>query len=210
MLDPSQLRQFESEGFVVVRALLDPKGEVAALDAAYQDLIETLAGFFRAGRGCRHRRDSAKRPLGERFALMQGASGGHAVEHLDPVVSAFDPAYRRRSDLPSAQIPELFQLMRPERCSTRWSRLLGPEIEAVSDLSPELQARAVGSWRSARETASGLGRPIRPSAPTTASTWARPSGTATTPTRCPDSYASRVAVAWIPITEAGADAEPCR
>ena len=46
MLDPSQLRQFESEGFLLVPGLLDPKAEIAALDAAYQDLIETLAFVY--------------------------------------------------------------------------------------------------------------------------------------------------------------------
>ena len=66
---------------------------------------------------------------------MQGASGGRAVEHLDPVVSAFNRAFRRRGDLPNAQIPQLFQLMRSEPLLDALESLLGPEIDAVSDPS---------------------------------------------------------------------------
>ena len=76
MLDPSQVTQFESQGFLLARGLLDPKAEIAALDVAYQDLIETLAAIHFAQAGTRPPPDFRERPLGERFALMQGASGG--------------------------------------------------------------------------------------------------------------------------------------
>ena len=83
--------------------LLDPKAEIAALGAAYQDLIETLAMIHFAQAGAEPPPAFRERPLGERFALMQGASGGHAVEHLDPVVSAFNrglPPPRRPAERP--------------------------------------------------------------------------------------------------------------
>ncbi len=105
MLDPSQLTRFEEQGFLLVRGLLDPTAELAALEVAHQDLIETLALIHVAEADDRRPADFRSRPLGERFALMLGASGGHAVEHLDPVISAFSESYRRRRDLPCARSP---------------------------------------------------------------------------------------------------------
>jgi hypothetical protein len=94
VLDAFQVRRFEEQGFLVVPGLLDPKAELAALDVAYQDLIETLALIHFAEAGVPAPPAFRERPLGERFALLQGASGGHAVEHLDPHLSAFSDSHR--------------------------------------------------------------------------------------------------------------------
>jgi hypothetical protein len=129
LLAPSQLNQFEEQGFLLVPGLLDPKAELAALETAYQDLIETLALIHFGEAGGRPPNGFRDRSLGERFALMLGASGGHAVEHLDPAISAFTDGHRRRGDLPSAQIPELFRLMRSGTLLDALESLLGPEID---------------------------------------------------------------------------------
>jgi hypothetical protein len=202
LLDPSQARQFESQGFLLAPGLLDPKAELAALAAAYPDLIETLAAIYFAEAEVPLPAGFRERPLGERFALMQGASGGEAVEHLDPVVSAFDPTHRRRADLPSAQIPQLFQLMRAEPLLSALESLLGPEIEASPihhlnfKLAPSQQALS-------RETARRLGRPDPAGRSYHAfnvgdTIWHRDASYG-----LPDAYDSRIVVVWIPMTEAG-------
>jgi hypothetical protein len=204
VLDASQLRGFESDGFLVARGLLDPKAEIAALEVAYQDLIETLALIHFAQAGVEPPPAFRERPLGERFALMQGASGGHAVEHLDPIVSAFRRGYRRRADLPNAQIPQLFELMRAAPLLDALESLLGPEIEAapVFHLNFKLSGRHLALCR---ETASRLGQPD----PTERSyhsfhvgetIWHRDASYV-----LPDCHDSRIVVAWIPITETGVE-----
>ena len=204
MLDPSQIRRFESQGFLLAPGLLDPKGELAALEVAYQDLIETLAAIYFAEAELPLPAGFRERPLGERIALMQGASGGVAVEHLDPVVTAFDRLHRRRADLPSAQIPELFQLMRAEPLLSALESLLGPEIEAspIHHLNFKL-ARAQQALSS--ETARRAGRPDPAERAYYAfnvgdTLWHRDASYA-----LPDAYDSRIVVVWIPITEAGAE-----
>jgi hypothetical protein len=169
VLDASQVERFEEQGFLLVPGLLDPKAELAALDVAYQDLIETLAFVHFAEAGARPPPDFRERPLGERFALMQGASGGHAVEHLDPVVSAFDETYRRRGDLPSAQIPQLFLLMRAGPLLGALESLIGPEIDA-SPIYHLIFKLAESHLALSRETAIQLGHPD-PTAVPSGSTW---------------------------------------
>ena len=204
MLDPSQLTQFEEQGFLLARGLLDPTAELAALEVAYQDLIETLALIHVAEADDRPPPGFRNRPLGERFALMLGASGGHAVEYLDPAISAFSKSYRRRRDLPSAQIPELFRLMRAEALLDAQESLLGPEIDGspVYHLNFKL---AEPHQTLARETARRLGLPD----PTLCSHHAFHVGQTLWHRDAmyglPDAYDSRIVVAWIPMTEAGGE-----
>jgi len=158
VLDPSQVRQFDEQGYLVVPGLLDPKAELAALGVVYQDLIETLALIFFGAAGAEPPPGFRERPLGERFALMQGASGGHAVEHLDPHLSAFSDVYRRRSDLPSAQIPQLFQLMRAGPLLDALESLIGSEIDGAPTYHLNFKL-AASQLALSRETASRLGLP---------------------------------------------------
>lgn len=203
-LDPAQKQQFEEQGFLVVRALLDPKAELAALDAAYQDLIETLAWIHFVEAGAEPPPAFRSLPLGERFALMQGASGGHAVEHLDPLLDAFRSSHRRRSDHPSAQIPQLFRLLRSAPLLDALEALIGPEIAASpnSHLNFKLAAPQLTL---VRETARRLGHPDPFQRPyhdfhLAQTPWHRDATYA-----LPDSWDSRIVAAWIPMTPAGGE-----
>jgi ectoine hydroxylase-related dioxygenase (phytanoyl-CoA dioxygenase family) len=197
-------RQFEEQGFLVMRGLLDLKAELAALDAAYQELIETLAGIHFAEAGAALPPDFRARPLGERFALLQGASGGHAVEHLDPVLNAFDADYRRRGDLPSAQLPELFRLMRCEALLAALEDLVGPEIAASPTYHLNFKL-AESQLALARDTADrfGFSDPRRRAYyhfHLAQTPWHRDSGYS-----LPDSHESGIVTAWIPMTPAGGE-----
>jgi hypothetical protein len=202
LLAPSQLNQFEEQGFLLVPGLLDPKAELAALETAYQDLIETLALIHFGEAGGRPPNGFRDRSLGERFALMLGASGGHAVEHLDPAISAFTDGHRRRGDLPSAQIPELFRLMRSGTLLDALESLLGPEIDGSPVYHVNFKL-AEPHQALARETARRLDLPDPARRPHHAfhvgrTIWHRDSDYG-----LPDANDSRIVVAWIPVTEAG-------
>lgn len=200
----TQTRQFEERGFLVVRGLLDPKAELAALDVAYQDLIETLALIHFAEAGAELPPGFRERALGERFALMQGASGGHAVEHLDPQLNAFNDAHRRRSDLPSAQIPQLFRLMRSGPLLDAVEALIGPEIAASPNYHLNFKL-AAPQLALARETASRLGLPDPSQRPYHAFHLAQTPWHRDATYALPDSHDSRIVAAWIPMTQAGGE-----
>ena len=204
MLDARQVDRFEEQGFLRVPGLLDPKAELAALDVAYQDLIETLACIHFVEAGERPPPAFRDRPVGERMALLEGASGGQALAHLDPCLTAGGDTDRHRSDLPSAQIPEIFQLLRAAPLLDALEALIGPEIDASPGyhLNFKLPARHLAL---ARETARRLGR----SDPTQLAfhdffvgqtIWHRDVDFA-----LPDAHDSRIVVAWIPMTPAGGE-----
>jgi hypothetical protein len=119
-------------------------------------------------------------------------------------VSAFDRAHRRRADLPSAQIPELFRLMRAEPLLDALESLLGPEIEGspIYHLNFKLsQSQQVLS----RETARRFGHPNPARRSYHAfnvgeTIWHRDATYGLS-----DSYESGIVVAWIPLTEAGGE-----
>jgi phytanoyl-CoA hydroxylase len=204
VLDTSQTQQFEAQGFLVVRGLLDPKAELAALDVAYQDLIETLALIHFAEAGAEPPRAFRERALGERFALLQGASGGHAVEHLDPQLNAFNDAHRRRSDLPSAQIPQLFRLLRSGPLLDAVEALVGPEIAVSPNYHLNFKL-AAPQLALARETASRLGLPDPSQRPYHAFHLAQTPWHRDATYALPDSHDSRIVAAWIPMTQAGGE-----
>ena len=86
MLDPSQVSRFESQGFLLVPGLLDPKAELAALGAAYQDLIEALAAIYFAEAEVPLPTGFRERPLGERsrYAGASGEAASTSTRWLSP------------------------------------------------------------------------------------------------------------------------------
>jgi len=130
MIDAGQLRKYEQEGWLKLPGLLDPSAELAALHTAYGELIDALTRCYHAEVGAAAP-ELASLSLGERFALMLAASGGRAMEHLDPSLTALKRSQRRRGHLPSAQLPELFALMRSAPLLDALEAIVGPEIEAA-------------------------------------------------------------------------------
>ena len=65
-----------------------------------------------------------------RFATLIGASGGRALHHLDPVLNIYSPDYQYRRDLPSAQIPPLFDFVRHTKLLDVIEELIGSEVYA--------------------------------------------------------------------------------
>jgi phytanoyl-CoA hydroxylase len=193
--------RFEAEGYLTVRGLLEPSRDVDPLARAYEALIHALATIYDAelDRPCATNGDDTS--TGARFATLLGASGGEALHHLAPVLSVFSPHFRWRGDLPAAQLPELFALMRNERLLDAVEGLIGTEIFAspIYHLNMKLAARHL---ELAERLAAQSGR-RNPS-------WTLHYGfeVGETPWHTDaiaglrDSHESRIVVAWIPLTPA--------
>jgi len=119
--------QYKRDGFVFVEGALE-SGAVASLAQSYEDYLDTLAYAYLAGSDARVDYDDL--PLPHRFATLLGVSGGRALHHLDPVLNSFLPHYKYQADLPSAQIPALFELMSHPKLIDVIETLIGPEVTA--------------------------------------------------------------------------------
>lgn len=200
-MTPDDARRFDDDGYLVVRGLLDPRRDVDPVGDAFASLIDALATVYAAELGASSVDTGAYRSIGERLALLLGASGGDALHHLAPVLSVFSPRFRWRSDLPSAQVPELFALMRNPALLDAVEALVGPEIYAspIYHLNLKLAPRYLA-------LADAIAREARRRSPSLTAHYGFE--VARTPWHMDaiaglrDSHASRIVVAWIPVTQA--------
>ena len=129
--DATNKEQFEDQGYLVVKALLDPDVDLWPLKQVYTDLITELARIFLSEADLAAVGRIEEMPPAEQFAVLLGASRGRALHHLDPVLNIFAENYQWRPDLPDPRVPELFQLMRHPRLLDTIEDLVGPEITAT-------------------------------------------------------------------------------
>ena len=121
---------YASDGYLLVRGLLDPERDIARLREAYTSLTDAM-GYVYLSESCPAAlADYPAQPFPRRFATMLGASGGLALHHLDPVLNIFVDHFQYRRDLPTAQIPEVFACIRHRRVLDVLEALIGPEILA--------------------------------------------------------------------------------
>ena len=120
---------FNHDGYLVIENLLNWQNDILPLVFEYQKLIDALAEIFliEAKGVDKSQLDSLlgnypELDFPDRFATLIGASGGRALHHLDPVLNIYSPDYQYRRDLPSAQIPPLFDFVR--HTIFVWSRLI--------------------------------------------------------------------------------------
>ena len=215
MVSPAEARRFEDDGYLIARGLLDAHSDVRPLRAAYEALVAALATIYEAElddasawpgahRGSGAVPDTERLP-GERLATLLGLSGGDALHHLAPVLSVFSPRFRWRPDLPPAQLPELFGLMRTPALLDAVEVLIGPEIQAspIYHLNLKLGQRHLALAESTAQTAG------RRSPSNAATHYALEVGR--TPWHMDaiaglrDSHRSKIVIAWIPLTAADAD-----
>jgi phytanoyl-CoA hydroxylase len=122
--------QFQKEGYIVVKGLLDPEQDIQPLEEAYIEVLNALTRLYliESNAEALARYDDISLP--ERFAMLLGASRGTALHHLDPVLNIFAKTFRWRKDLPNARIPEMFDLMSHSKVLDVLEQLIGPEIAA--------------------------------------------------------------------------------
>ena len=128
MISQQEILDFEKEGYLVMRGLLDPSMDLEPLRKSYERLLDALAYIFMEEANPSAISTYHNLSFPERFATLLGVSGGSILDHIDPVLNIFSPHYCRRTDLPSAQIPEIFDLIRHERILDVVEGLIGSEI----------------------------------------------------------------------------------
>ena len=121
---------YATDGYLLVRGLLDPRRDIQHLKESYTRLIDALASVYLSENHPAALDRYVELPFARRFATMLGASGGAAMHHLDPVLNIYLENFQWRRDLPSAQTPELFAAMRHPRLLDVLESLIGPEILA--------------------------------------------------------------------------------
>jgi hypothetical protein len=128
-LSEPQREQFRRDGYCIVRGVWDPSRDFGPVREAYSNFIDAVAPGY-LGDGSDELADFAERPLSQRLALLTAASRGRVFDHIDPMLQLHMRDYRRRRDLPSAQLPEIFALMRHPALLGLVEGLIGPEISA--------------------------------------------------------------------------------
>lgn len=122
----------EKEGYFVAKGLLNPESDIQCVKDAYLTLIDTMAHAYFAQENRPLIENYEGYSLAEKFAIAMGASGGLAFEHLSPALNIQFDSFRWQSNLPSAQLPELFALIRHPKILDALEGVLGGEIFAMS------------------------------------------------------------------------------
>ena len=121
---------YATDGFLLVRGLLDPQRDIQHLKESYTRLIDALAYVYLTESYPSALDSYDELPFPRRFATMLGASGGGAMHHLDPVLNIYLDHFQWRRDLPTAQTAELFASIRHPRLLDVLESVIGPEILA--------------------------------------------------------------------------------
>lgn len=197
-----QRDQYDEQGYLVVRGLLDVAADVEPCRDGYIAYLDTLTEIFLAETRLDLKADFRTLPFPQRFAILLGCSGGSVLQHLDPTLAMFVPDHKWRADLPSAQRPELFRLIRSERLLDALETLIGPEISVspvhhVNLKLPQRERQLAGKIAAAAERNTPFRNPLWRFHVGTQPAWHTDAGYG-----FPDSYSSRIVNAWIPLTRA--------
>jgi phytanoyl-CoA hydroxylase len=202
VITDQQKEEFADQGYLVVRGMLDVAADIQPFIRAYVGYLDGLADIYMGETRPGLRASFGARPFGERFAICLGCSGGTVLQHLDPSLSVLFPSYAWRGDLPSAQRPELFDLISNERLLDAVERLIGPEITSSPIYHVNLKLP-----RSYHELAERAAVATGQDSPVANPLWSfNTGGNAPWHTDAafgfPDAWSSRIVNAWIPITPA--------
>ena len=195
---------YASDGYLLVRGLLDPERDIAPFKESYTRLTDAMGNVYLSESYPDALRDYDAQSFPLRFATMLGASGGLALHHLDPVLNIFVDHFQYRRDLPNAQIPEMFACIRHSRVLDVLEALIGPEIIAspIYHVNVKLAQRHLAEVERVAK-ASGQDNPTLEkfyNFQVGKTDWHMDAISGLR-----DSHDSRIANAWIPLTEAAPD-----
>lgn len=120
--------QLEEKGYAVVRGLLHPSTDLEHLKTAYSELIDKLSEIYAKMTGSGMPENNNRLTFADKLCYLTGISHGKAFHHLDPVLSVLDKSYTWDRDLPSAQLPEMFDLICNPAIISIINECIGPEI----------------------------------------------------------------------------------
>ena len=123
--------EFLAEGFLVLRSVLDPEIDLMPLADAWSNLIDRLAYEFLGSKLHKICPTYYELDFPNRFATLVGATQGGVFGHIDPALNIFENGYRPWRNVSSAQIPELFHLIRNPKILDVVESLIGSEISAT-------------------------------------------------------------------------------
>ncbi len=190
--------QFEEQGYLVQRAVLNPAADIHPLRQKFSSLVAELARIYVEEAGIEI--EIGGLAPAEQFCVMVGASQGAALHHLDPALNIFADGYQWRPDLPDSRVPEMFQLQTHPRLLDHVENLIGPEITA-SPIYHANQKPAAKHLQIARNLARANGIDIAQELffnfQIGRTTWHMDAIAG-----LPDSHDSRIVNAWIPMTAA--------
>ena len=127
-MEESAKIQLEEDGYAVVRGLLNPSADLEPLKTAYSALIDELAEIYTERTGSCMPGHYKQLAFADRLCYLMGISHGKALHHLDPVINVMDRSYSLDRELPSAQLPEMFDLICNPAIISMMREFIGPEI----------------------------------------------------------------------------------
>ncbi len=192
--------QFEAEGYLVVKGLLDPARDIAPVKDAYTELLDALLAVYAGEASAAALPERSQLSFPARLAAALGASQGRLLHHIDPALGIFDPAFQWRDDLPDPRMPEVFNLIRHSAVGDILEALLGERITAspVHHINIKLGLDHLKLMRQVAESAeSGVCKTGFRGFHVGKTYWHMDAAAGLR-----DSHASRIINAWIPITRA--------
>ncbi len=130
MISTDQIRKFQTEGYIVLHDFFGPVLELRPLANAYTELLDALAAILIESINPELHKTYCAGTFAERLAMLFGLSGGTALNLLNPALGHLETEhyYSQQLNFPSAQIPEIFYLMRNKKLLDAIECLIGPEI----------------------------------------------------------------------------------
>lgn len=180
-LTPEQIDQFNREGYLVLRGVLDRETVLDPIGAEYAGVLDRLAtSLHEAGQiGS----DYAALPFSERLTQIYAETGKDYAQHFDFTL----PQGATRPDTPFWTGPAVFALLRNEAILDAVESLIGPEIYA----NPVQHARLKPPEHLLRSRA-GSGE-----VPNNATPWHQDNGVVTA-----DADETDMITVWLPLTKA--------
>jgi len=120
--------RLEEDGYAVLRGLLNPATDLEPLKKSYSALIDELADIYSARTRSRPPENYPQMTIAARLCYLMAISHGKALHNLDPVISVMDKSYCWDRNLPSSQLPAMFDLIRHPAIIDAIEQCIGPEI----------------------------------------------------------------------------------
>jgi len=127
-MEKSVKTRLDEDGYAVVRGLLNPATDLQPLKDSYSVLVDEMTEAYSARTGSRPPVNYLQMTLAARLCYVTAISHGKALHHLDPVINVMDKSYRQDRDLPSSQLPAMFDLICHPAIIDTIEQCIGPEI----------------------------------------------------------------------------------
>jgi len=135
---------FANQGCLVVRGLLDVERDIEPFKEGYIKYLDRPADILMGDTKPDLAGEFSTLPFAKRLALLISVGGTNVLSHLDPKHSITLEGTRWCPELPIAQIPELFWLMRNETLLDALECLIGPEIGASASYDVNMMLGSEG------------------------------------------------------------------